>query len=141
MYKRNLRKTKTVKQDYISLSELFFTNNFKRYVRPDEIYLNMNALSRHCFTLSELCSNLKNRYKNLVYLCFPEYENLFKKEVIYSDNALSFISNYPHADIVSNTRIDCLQNYFKNNKFRYWKRKATLIKEVAKLSYPSVSKK
>lgn len=76
----------------------------------------------------------------MIYLCFPEYENLFKKEAIYSNITLSFISNYPHADIISNTRIDCLQNYFKNNNFRYWKRKATLIKETAKLSYPSVSK-
>ena len=126
IYKRNLRKTKTDKLDCISLSELFFTNDFKQYVRPDEIYLNMNALSRQYFALDELCSNLKNRYRNLVYLCF----NLFKGEAIYSDIALSFISNYPHADIISNTRIDCLQNYFKNNNFRYWRRKATLIKEI-----------
>ena len=82
MYKRNLRKTKTDKLDCISLSELFFTNDFKQYIRPDEIYLNMNALSRQYFALDELCSNLKNRYKNLVYLCFPEYETLFKKEAI-----------------------------------------------------------
>lgn len=71
MYKRNLRKTKTDKLDCISLSELFFTNDFKQYIRPDEIYLNMNALSRQYFALDELCSNLKNRYKNLIYLCFP----------------------------------------------------------------------
>ena len=64
-------------------------------------------------------------------------ENNFK---VYTINALSFISNYPHANIISNTRIDCLQNYFKNNNFRYWRRKATLIKEIAKLSYPPVSK-
>ena len=54
-------------------------------------------------------------------------ENNFK---VYTINALSFISNSPHANIISNTRIDCLQNYFKNNNFRYWRRKATLIKEI-----------
>ena len=113
IYKRNLRKTKTDKLDCISLSELFFTNDFKQYVRPDEIYLNMNALSRQYFALDELCSNLKNRYRNLVYLCFPEYENLFKGEAIYSDIALSFISNYPHADIISNTRIDAYKTILK----------------------------
>lgn len=59
MYKRNLRKTKTDKLDCISLSKLFFTNDFKQYIRPDEIYLNMNALSRQYFALDELCSNLK----------------------------------------------------------------------------------
>ena len=139
MYKRNLRKTKTDKLDCLSLAELFFTNNFKQYIKPNELYLNMNALSRQYFALDELCSNLKNRYKNLIYLCFPEYELIFKKEAIYSEIALSFIEKYPHADIISNTRIDCLQNFFKKHNFRYWKRKANLIKEYSKTSYPSVN--
>ena len=139
MYKRNLRKTKTDKLDCISLAELFFTTDFKQYIKPDDLYLNMNALSRQYFALDELCSNLKNRYKNLIYLCFPEYELIFKKDAIYSEIALSFIEKYPHADIISNTRIDALQNFFKNNNFRYWKRKANIIKQYALTSYPSVS--
>ena len=139
MYKRNLRKTKTDKLDCISLAELFFTTDFKKYIKPDDLYLNMNALSRQYFALDELCSNLKNRYKNLIYLCFPEYELIFKKEAIYNDIALSFIEKYPHADIISNTRIDVLQNFFKKSNFRYWKRKANIIKEYALKSYPSVN--
>ena len=139
MYKRNLRKTKTDKLDCISLAELFFTTDFKQYIKPDDLYLNMNALSRQYFALDELCSNLKNRYKNLIYLCFPEYELIFKKDAIYSEIALSFIEKYPHADIISNTRIDALQNFFKDNNFRYWKRKANIIKQYALTSYPSVS--
>ena len=128
MYKRNLRKTKTDKLDCISLAELFFTADFKQYIKPDDLYLNMNALSRQYFALSDLCTNIKNRYKNLIYLCFPEYEIIFKGEMIYSTIALSFIEKYPHADIISNTRIDALQNFFKKNNFRYWKRKANIIK-------------
>ena len=139
MYKKNLRKTKNDKSDFISLAELFFTTDFKQYIKPDDLYLNMNALSRQYFALDELCSNLKNRYKNLIYLCFPEYELIFKKDAIYSEIALSFIEKYPHADIISNTRIDALQNFFKNNNFRYWKRKANIIKQYALTSYPSVS--
>ena len=139
MYKRNLRKTKTDKLDCISLAELFFTTDFKQYIKPNDLYLNMNALSRQYFALDELCSNLKNRYKNLIYLCFPEYELIFKKDAIYSEIALSFIEKYPHADIISNTRIDALQNFFKDNNFRYWKRKANVIKQYALTSYPSVS--
>ena len=138
MYKRNIRKTKTDKLDCISLSELFFTNDFKQYIRPDDIYLNMNALSRQYFALDELCVNLKNRYKNLVYLCFPEYELVFKNNTIYSNIALEFIEKYPHADIISNTRIDKLQNFFKKHNFSYWKSKPIKIKETASNSYPSV---
>lgn len=139
MYKRNLRKTKTDKLDCISLAELFFTTDFKQYIKPDDLYLNMNALSRQYFALSDLCTNIKNRYKNLIYLCFPEYEIIFKGEMIYGTIALSFIGKYPHADIISNTRIDALQNFFKKNNFRYWKRKANIIKEYALKSYPSVN--
>ena len=140
MYKRNLRKTKTDKLDCISLSELFFTTDFRKYVKPNKLYSNMNALSRQYFALSEVNSNLKNRYKNLIHLCFPEYELLFKNKAIYSDIALNFISKYPHAEIISNTRIDCLQNFFKKEKYRHWKLKPIKIKEYAKQSYPSVSK-
>lgn len=100
----------------------------------------MNALSRQYFALSELNTNLKNRYKNLVYLCFPEYELLFKKQAIYSNIALNFISKYPHAEIITNTRIHCLQNFFKQAKYGRWKSKPIKIKELAKQSYPSVSK-
>ena len=53
--------------------------------------------------------------------------------------ALEFIENYPHADIISNIRIDKLQNFFKKREFRYWKSKANLIKEIASKSYPSVN--
>ena len=139
MYKRNLRKTKTDKLDCLSLAELFFNTNFKQYIKPNEIYLNLNALSRQYFALSEVSTNLKNRYKNLIYLCFPEYELIFKGQAIYSEIALSFIERYPHAEIISNTRIDCLENFFKKNNFRYWRSKAIKIKEYATDSYPSVS--
>jgi transposase len=140
MYKRNLRKTKTDKLDCLSLSELFFNTKFKEYIKPDNIYLDMNSLSRQYNALEELCTNLKNRYKNLVYLCFPEYEIIFKNNTIYSALALEFIESYPHSDIISNTRIDSLQNFFKKKKFRYWKIKPINIKEYASNSYPSVSK-
>lgn len=140
MYKCNLRKTKTDKLDCLSLAELFFTTNFKEYIKPDNIYLNMNALSRQYHSLSEVTTNLKNRYKNLVYLCFPEYESLFKGNTIYSDIALSFIEKYPHPELISNARIDTLQNFFKQKEFSHWKSKPIKIKEVAKNSYPSVDK-
>ena len=139
MQKRNLRKTKTDKEDCYNLANLFFSNKFKQYIKPDQIYLDMNALSRQYFALDELCVNLKNRFKNLVYLCFPEYELAFQNNTIYSSISLEFIEKYPHADIIANTRIDCLQNFFKKNNFKYWKSKPIKIKEYALNSYPSIN--
>ena len=138
MHKRNLRKTKTDKEDCFNLVNLFFTNTFKEYIKPEQLYLDLNALSRQYFALDELCVNIKNRYRNLVYLCFPEYEEIFKGSMIYSNIALEFIEVYPHADIISNTRIDKLQNFFKKNNFKSWKSKPIKIKEMALKSYPSV---
>ena len=100
----------------------------------------MNALSKQYHALSEVTNNLKNRYKNLVYLCFPEYEILFKGNTIYSDIALPFIEQYPHAELISDTRIDSLQNFFKNKNFSHLKSKTIKIKEVAKNSYLFVNK-
>ena len=139
MYKRNLRKTKTDKEDCFNLANLFFTNTFKEYIKPEQLYLDLNALSRQYFALDELCVNLKNRFKNLVYLCFPEYELAFQNNTIYSSISLEFIEKYPHADIIANTRIDCLQNFFKKNNFKYWKAKPIKIKEYALNSYPSIN--
>ena len=138
-HKNSLRKTKTDKLDCLSLAELFFTHTFREVVKPSELYLNMNALSRQYFALSESNINLKNRYKNLLYLCFPEYEKIFVGNMVYSDIALSFISQYPHPEIISKTRLCFLQTFFKRKKFRYWKSKATKIKEIANTSYPSVN--
>ncbi len=139
MKKRNLRKTKTDKEDCFNLVNLFLTNTFKEYSKPDQLYLDLNALSRQYFALDEVCVNIKNRYRNLVYLCFPEYEDLFKGNTIYSSIALEFIENYPHANIISNTRIDKLQNFFKKLNYKSWKSKPIKIKEVACNSYPSVN--
>ena len=138
MHKRNLRKTKTDKDDCFNLVNLFFTNTFKEYIKPEQLYLDLNALSRQYFALDELCVNLKNRYRNLAYLCFPEYELIFKNNTIYSNITLEFIEAYPHADIISNTRIDKLQNFFKKHNYKSWKSKPIKIKETALKSYPSV---
>ena len=139
MKKRNLRKTKTDKEDCFNLVNLFMSNTFKEYIKPDQLYLDLNALSRQYFALDELCVNIKNRYRNLLYLCFPEYENIFIGNMVYSSIALEFIEAFPHADIISNARIDKLQNFFKKHEFRYWKSKAFKIKEIASSSYPSVN--
>lgn len=138
MKKRNLRKTKTDKQDCFNLVNLFLSNTFKEYIKPEQLYLDLNALSRQYFALDELCVNIKNRYRNLIYLCFPEYELIFKNNLIYSSIALDFIEKYPHADIIAKTRIDALQNFFKKNNFKYWKSKPIKIKEYAVNSYPSI---
>ena len=143
MYKQNLRKTKTDKKDCLKLAELFFMKDFKEYIEQDQFYLDLNALSRKYNTLIEAQTRLKNEFRNVVYEVFPEYEKLFKRNLIFSNTSLEFIKKYPHADIISNTRIDALANTMAKLNGRhekYYLKKAKLIKEYASNSYPSVSK-
>jgi len=142
-HKRNLRKTKTDKQDCYNLADLYFTGKVKNYNDHEQYYLNLNVLARQYDFLLFDNVRFKNRYKTLVNLCFPEYENLFKGQLIYSGTALSFIEKYPHPDIIKETRVDALSNFMaklNNRHENYYLRKANSIKEVAKVSYPSVSK-
>ena len=142
MHKRNLRKTKTDKQDCYNLASLYFTGKVKNYNDHEQYYLNLNALARQYDYLLQSNVTLKNRFRMLVNLCFPEYEDLFKGGLIFSDTALSLIEKYPHADIISNTRVDALANFMatlNNRHENYYLKKAKLIKDTAKHSYPSVS--
>ena len=143
MYKQNLRKTKTDKEDCLKLAELFFIKDFKQYIEPKQSYLNLNAMSREYNTLIEAQTKLKNEFKNKVYEVFPEYEKIFKGNLIYSNTSLEFIKKYPHANIIANTRVDALANTMSklNNRHEnYYLNKAKLIKEYASNSYPSVPK-
>lgn len=143
MHKRNLRKTKTDKQDCYNLADLFFTGRVKNYEDHDQYYLNLNAVAREYDFLVGNTTRFKNRFKGQVNLTFPEYENLFKGPLIYSNTALSLIEKYPHADIINKTRVDALTNFMAKLNGRHvnhYKRKANLIKETTKNSYPAVSK-
>ena len=142
MHKRNLRKTKTDKQDCYNLADLYFSGKVKNYGNHEQYYLNLNTLSREYNFLLEEGVKLKNRFKKLVNLTFPEYEEIFKGQTIYTNTALSFIEKYPHAEIISNTRVDALANtmYKENERHKkHYLKKATLIKIKSQASYPAVS--
>ena len=142
MHKRNLRKTKTDKQDCFNLADLYFTGKVKNYNDHEQFYLNLNVLARQYDYFLHMTTSIKNRFKMLINLCFPEYEQLFKGSLIYSNTSLSFIEKYPHSDIIKNTRVDALANFMAKLNARhenYYLKKANIIKETARNSYSSVS--
>ncbi len=143
MHKRNLRKTKTDKQDCYNLADLYFTGKIKNYGKQEQYYINLNTLSREYNFLLEESVKIKNRFKKLVNLTFPEYEEVFKGQDIYKNTSLTFIEKYPHADIVANTRIDALANVMikANNRHKdFYLKKATFIKIKAQNSFPAILK-
>lgn len=138
-----IRKTKTDKQDCFKMTDLFFKGNIPdRNYNEEDIYTKLNELSRQYHHLEEGLTRHKNRYKELVHLCFPEFELCFKDGKIYELTALNFIKEFPHAYIIKNKRIDALAYNMANTNERhinYYKRKANVIKEYANYSYPGVN--
>lgn len=138
-----IRKTKTDKQDCIKLTNLFWKESIPdRNYKEDEIYTNLNELSRQYYHLDEGLTRHKNRYKELLHLCFPEFEQCFKDGKIYDLTALNLIKEFPHAYIIKDKRVDALAYNMANTNDRhlnYYKRKAITIKEYAQNSYPGVN--
>lgn len=54
-----------------------------RNYTKDEIYISLNELSRQCYHPDEGLTRHKNRYNELLYLCFPEFELCFKVGKFY----------------------------------------------------------
>ncbi len=138
-----IRKTKTDKQDCFKMTNLFWKGSIPdRIYLEDEIYTKLNELSRQYHHLEEGLTRHKNRYKELLHLCFPEFELCFKDGKIYELTALNFIKEFPHAYIIKNKRVDALAYNMANTNNRhinYYKRKANVIKEYALNSYPGVN--
>ncbi len=138
-----IRKTKTDKQDCIKLTNLFWKGSIPdRNYTEEDIYTKLNELSRQYHHLEEGLTRHKNRYKELLHLCFPEFELCFKNGKIYELTALNFVKEFHHAYIIKNKRVDALAYNMANTNERhinYYKRKANVIKEYANNSYPGVS--
>ena len=101
-----LRKTKTDTKDCIRLAKLFFVNEVKYHdLSKKDLYANLKAMTRQYFYLTQLNVSCKNRYKRLINICFPEFEEIFKGSRIYEETALNFIKTFPHAYIVKEKRI------------------------------------
>lgn len=83
MYKQNLRKTKTDKEDCLKLAELFFIKDFKKYIEQEQFYLNLNAISRKYNTLIEAQTRLKNEFRMESMKYLLSMKNCLK-EVLYS---------------------------------------------------------
>ena len=85
------------------------------------------------WSLIEGQTRLKNRYRQLIDIVFPEFALIFND--LYDDLALNFIHDFPHPVLFVNRRIDYLMNYLKEKNgttqaYRF-KNKVLKMKELA----------
>ena len=141
---RNLRKTKTDKEDCYNLADLFFKNTVKIHTKNmNDVYSSMTELSRQEKHLTESLVRSKNRFKQIIANAFPEYTKCFTSNDIFEKTSLNFIREFPHADIIKEKRIDALaNNLHKSSKkgcsYNQCLNKAKKIKDFANNSYPGI---
>ena len=139
-FRDTLNKSKTDKIDCFKIARCYLGTIDNLYQKQDEYFM-FNPLARQYWSLVEGQTRLKNRYKQLIEIVFPEFNLLF--DDLYSDLALNFIHDFPHPILFVNRRNDYLMNYLKTKNettqaFRF-KNKVLKMKELAKNSLCYVS--
>ena len=131
-FKDTLNKSKTDKLDCFKIARCFLGTIDDFYQKQDEYFM-YNPLARQYWSLIEGQTRLKNRYRQLIDIVFPEFALTFND--LYDDLALNFIHDFPHPVLFVNRRIDYLMNYLKEKNgttqaYRF-KNKVLKMKELA----------
>lgn len=139
-YRDTLNKSKTDKLDCFKIARCYLGTIDNLYQKQDEYFM-FNPLARQYWSLIEGQTRLKNRYRQLIEIVFPEFNFVFND--LYSDLALNFIHDFPHPVLFTNRRTDYLMNYLKEKNgttqaYRF-KNKVLKMKELAKKSLCYVS--
>lgn len=139
--KRNLRKTKTDKEDCLNLANIFFRGDYNLQTVNDSIYNEMQVLSRQLEHLQNGQIRTKNRFRQLLSLTCPEYAEIFVANYMYNPTALHFIECYPHCDMVKHKRVDTLAACLgtaHNRSPKHYRKMAEKLKCTLQDSYPAV---
>ena len=131
-FKDTLNKSKTDKIDCFKIARCYLGTIDTLYQKNDEYFM-FNPLARQYWSLIEGQTRLKNRYRQLIEIVFPEFNDIF--DDLYSDLALNFIHDFPHPVLFVNRRTDYLMNYMKEKNgttqaFRF-KNKILKMKNIA----------
>ncbi len=139
-FKDTLNRSKTDKIDCFKIARCYLGTIDTLYQKDDKYFM-FNPIARQYWSLVEGQTRLKNRYRQLIEIVFPEFNLIF--DDMYSDLTLSFIHDFPHPVLFINRRSDYLMNYLKNKNgttkaFRF-KNKVLKMKKIASNSLCYVS--
>lgn len=139
-HKRNLRKTKTDKEDCLNLIDIFFKGEYNFQFQHDGIYVEMQFLSRQIEHLQEGATRTRNRLKQLLTMLNPACFEAFRNDFLYSETGLRFIAAWPHCDMLAGATADEIAASMASTHNRspnYYLKKAISVKCFAENSYPS----
>lgn len=90
-FKDTLNKSKTDKLDCFKIARCYLGTIDNFYYKNDEYFM-YNPLARQYWSLFEGQTRLKNRYKQLIEIVFPEFNLVFND--LYDDLAWNFIHDF-----------------------------------------------
>lgn len=142
-HKRNLRKTKTDKEDCMNLIDIFFKGEYNHQVRHEEIYSELQFLSRQIQHFQENATRTKNRLRQLLSMLNPACFEAFRNDFLYSETGLCFVAAWPHCDMLTDATVDEIAASMASTHQRspnYYRRKAESLKRFAENCYPAARK-
>lgn len=142
-HKRNLRKTKTDKEDCLNLIDIFFKNEYNPQTQHDAIFEEMQFLSRQIQHLQEGATRTRNRLKQFISMINPALFLAFRNDFLYSETGLKFAAEWPHCTMLMEASVDDIASSFgciRNRSSNYYRSKAEKVKFFANDCYPAVDK-
>ncbi len=131
-----LRKTKTDKNDARYIARLVMSEHCNPY-RPQLYHISvLKSLTRARFRLFSEIQPVKNRFRMLIHILFPEYYGFFSD--VYGSTSLALLSALPSAKDISECNILTLTKILSSaSRGRIKRDKAETLKALAKNSIAS----
>lgn len=138
----SLRIHKTDRSDAHRLALTHFTATRRVFTGTDNLFYQLKSLSRLYSELDSELSIIRGRMHKVIQLTFPELERMFTSK---SDLFLNFVQLFPHPDCILGLSKTIIKNRIRANTNKKIsnitaEKKAIQILEIAKTSYPAVSR-
>lgn len=128
-----LRKTKTDRNDARYIARLLASHTVNYCNKPSRIMHTLKSLTRARYRLVKELQPLKNRYRRLIHLLFPEIQGFFSN--LYGQAPLNLLALLPGAQPIASCDIRRLTSILKSfSRGRHGKEKAENLKALAKKS-------
>jgi transposase len=125
-----LRRTKTDKNDSRYIARLLMTDNFASYRIPSYHISVLKSLTRARFRIFSEIQPLKNRYRRLLHVLFPEVQDFFS--ILYLKTALELFAALPSAKDIAACNILKLTKILSSaSRGRFNRANAEKLKQLA----------
>lgn len=129
-----LRATKTDKSDARYIAEKMITEDSSSYLDISYHIQSLKSLTRYRYRLIKIVQPLKNRFRRVLHLVFPEFEKIFNVSLLSS---YELLEKFPGPSSICGARRSSLEKHLKNISHGRLVRKLDSLIDAAKHSIGS----